>query len=257
MWETTDGISNKPVPVKTIHSFKRMQRFQPYSAVVDALKQSSFLEVSGEEGSEVVKRKVAYDPTIKDIARDRTIYVKGFGEEKPSTQFDIEAFFTVHGPTNMVRLRRHEDGLFKGSVFVEFSDEKTAQDFLKLEPKPLWEGKDELKIMSKADYMEEKNQLIKEGKMEPNQTRPFYGPAAEKGRGRGGRGNGFRGGRDRGDRDPDDWKRRREDDQKSGFRDNKRGRGNRDGRGRGRGRGGNDRGPRNGRRDDESDSRSR
>ncbi|RDW92054.1 hypothetical protein BP5796_01448 [Coleophoma crateriformis] len=250
MWELTDGATNLPVSVAKIHSFKRMQRFQPYSAVVAALKDSEFLEVVGPEGSEEVKRKTPYDPKSRlgHKSESRSIYVKGFGDEEPTTQFDIEAFFTPYGPINSVRLRRTEDKLFKGSVFVEFADDELAEKFLALESKPLWQGKNDLKIISKREYIAGKEQDIKDGKLEPSQTRPFRG-------GRGGRG-GSRGGRD-GDRDPNDWKKRREHDQKNGFKDRRGGRGGRGGRGRGN-RDRDDRGPRNDRnreREDKADDK--
>lgn len=262
MWKLTDGVSNKPVPIKTLHTFGRMRRFQPYEAVVAALRKSVFLDVVGLEGLEGVQRKVPYDPSTrptKSKVEARSIYVKGFGEEEPSTQFDIETFFIPYGPTRSVRLRRSdEDRLFKGSVFVEFQDEETAQKFMELEDKPKWKGED-LKYMTKTAYCEMKNQDILDGKVDPKiQTRA---PGASGGRERGGRGrgrggdrggrgrgdfkdrrgnkNGDRsGGRDREDRDPNDWKKRREEDRENGFKNDRRGgRGNRNGRG---GRGGRD-----------------
>lgn len=232
LWNLTDGAENKPVLINEIHKFGRMTRFQPYSAVVEALRASKTLEVTGEEGEETVARKVAYNPNQpKHASLERSVYVKGFGEELPSSQFDIEAFFTPYGPTNAVRLRRSDDKVFKGSVFVEFADEETAKKFLNLDPKPQFKGGD-LQIMSKKDYEALRIQEIKDGKREPNKTR---GPK------RGGFKNSDRGGRDRDDRDPDDWKKRREDDQRSGFRDNKRDHRGRGGRG---GRRGGDRRPR-------------
>jgi lupus La protein len=208
-----------------------MKRFQPYSAVVAALKESAYLDVVGAEGEEEIKRKIPYDPSKRDDRDPRTVYAKGFGEEQASTQFDIEAFFAPYGPVNSVRLRRYEDKGFKGSVLVEFQDLDTAKKFLELETKPLWQGKHEIAFKSFVDYKAEKNEMIREGKMEPGQTR---GP-----RGRGGR---FRGSGDRRDRDPNDWKKRRDQDQKSGFRDRRDGRGG-PGRGRGnRGNGSQDRG---------------
>lgn len=232
-----------------------MRRFQPYSAVVSALRNSVFLDVVGPQGEEGVQRKAPYDPATRQSSKveARSIYAKGFGEEEPSTQFDIETFFVPFGPTRSVRLRRSDqDRLFKGSVFVEFQDEETAQKFMDLEDKPKWKGED-LKYMTKAAYCDMKLKDIQDGKVEPKiQTQPYRGRGRGGNRGgdRGGRGRGdFKnrrgnkdgdrsGGRDREDRDPNDWKKRREDDRANGFKDDRRGgRGNRNGRG---GRGGRD-----------------
>ncbi|KAK3502707.1 hypothetical protein B0T13DRAFT_534337 [Neurospora crassa] len=239
MWETTGGVENKPVSLKTICSFKRMQMFQPYSAVVAALKESAFLDVSGEEGQETVKRKKAYTSS-SDAQKARlaaSVYVKGFGEETGSTQFDIEAFFTKFGQVNLVKLRRNEENKFKGSVFVEFKTEDEANAFVALNPAPKWQDQ-ELVIKKKKDYLDEKTQLIKEGKMEPGTSKKkifFEGSikGAERGRGRGGRSGGDKG----------DWKSRRDNDQRNGFKGGRgRGRGGRGSRG---GRGGRDNRDRN------------
>lgn len=229
--DATKGLENHPVSLKKLHSFGRMRRFQPYSAVVAALKDSRFLNVTGEEGEEMVSRKVAYDPnTPVSKSESRSVYVKGFGDEEPSSQFDIEAFFAQFGSTNAVRLRRTPEKLFKGSVFVEWSDEETAQKFLALDPQPKWKGKHTLQVMSKTAYLEIKQQEIQDGTIQPSESR---GPTRGRGRGHG-RGRGSRNGQDRGDRDPDDWKKRREDDRANGFKNdrrNQRGRGRRDDRG--------------------------
>ncbi|KAL6881662.1 hypothetical protein HDV57DRAFT_71419 [Trichoderma longibrachiatum] len=235
MWETCGGSENKPMPIATIHSFKRMRCFQPYSAVVAALRESKFLEVSGEEGKEVVKRKVPYKPmtTSKAKAEAATVYAKGFGDEQPDTQFELEKFFAQFGEVSGLKLRRTNEGLFKGSVFVTFADEETAKKFLALDPAPKWKEHD-LKIMSKRDYCEEKSELIKQGKLAPNGTsqKKFYE----------GKDFGKRNLRSNASGDQDDWKKRREQDQKSGFKGGRGGGRGRGGRGRGgRGRGGRDR----------------
>jgi lupus La protein len=250
-----------PVKVAHICEFGRMKRFKPISAVVPALRDSEFLEVTGPEGLEEIKRKYPYDPDAKrPKSEPRSIYAKGFGDEEPSSQFDIEAFFSPYGPINSVRLRRTDDKLFKGSVFVEFQDVETAKKFLELDPKPLWKGEHVLKIMPKKQYQDEKVEEIRDGKIRPGPTHNFRG----RGRGRGDRGGNRdrndrdRGGldrrdRDKGDRDPDDWKKRREDDRANGFRDDRNGRDHKGGRGRGRGR--HDRGPRDNDRNRERDDR--
>ncbi|KAI9816228.1 MAG: hypothetical protein M1827_001829 [Pycnora praestabilis] len=229
--EKVGGSHNNPVSIKVIHSFKRMRHFQPYSAVIEALKDSTFLDVTEDEA---IRRKVPIDEAsygksteegakvYEDKAMDRSIYAKGFGEETPSTQFDIEAFFAPHGPTNAIRLRRAFSKLFKGSVFVEFDNEATQKAFMTLEPKPKWKGQD-LQWKSKRDYVDEKAKLFAEGKAKPGQNWKGKFPSGEE----------------------KDWRTRRDEDQKSGFRGRGRGRGADRGSGRGRGRG-NGRGGRDG-----------
>ncbi|KAH0562981.1 hypothetical protein GP486_002459, partial [Trichoglossum hirsutum] len=171
------GVENKPISLKMIATFKRMKRFQPYEAIVAALKDSEFLDITE---NEEVKRKVPLELTAtgktvyeahqkwEDKTMDRSIYAKGFGEETPTTQFEIEAFFAPYGPTNAIRLRRMTDRTFKGSVFVEFQDTALQQAFLALEPKPKWKGEVDLVWKSKRDYVDEKDRDIKAGKIKPN-----------------------------------------------------------------------------------------
>ncbi|KAH6659630.1 hypothetical protein BKA67DRAFT_529773 [Truncatella angustata] len=218
--DLTGLAENKPVPLKTICSFKRMRRFQPYSAVVAAMKESKDLIVDGPEGEETLQRKKPFDPTRRTKIDERSVYVKGFGEEGQSTQLDIEAFFTQFGETNSVRLRRGDDGGFKGSVFVEWADQEAADKFMALDPQPKWKDHDML-ILRKLVYQEQKNEKFRNGDGE------LSGPRRGRGNFRGGRG-GNRGG-------SDNWKDRRDRDQKNGHRDQR-------GRGRGRGRGNRGRG---------------
>ncbi|CAG9939119.1 unnamed protein product [Clonostachys rosea f. rosea IK726] len=213
MWEQCGGEENKPIAVKKIHSFKRMRSFQPYSAVVAALRDSSLLDVEGEEGEETLKRKVPYKPmgAVKAKTEAATVYVKGFGDETPTTQYDLEVFFSKFGDIKGIKLRRTNEDFFKGSVFVTFADEEAAKAFVGLNPAPKWNDHD-LKIMTKHAYCQEKNELIRQGKLEPNSTNPkkFYEGKLGGGRGRGNDRNG--------PRDHDDWKKRRDYDQKNGFR---------------------------------------
>jgi lupus La protein len=166
------GSENKSVPIEKIHSFKRMRRFQPFSAVVDALKQSKTLDVVGDNDDEI-RRKVPFvppeaDDEFNDPSLPRAIYAKGFGNEQSSTQLDIENFFAPYGPINMVRLRRKlPEKRFKGSVFVEFQSEDLQKAFLQLDPKPKWQGQ-ELQIMSKEEYCQSKLEDIKSGKIPAN-----------------------------------------------------------------------------------------
>jgi lupus La protein len=124
-----------------------------------------------------------------------------------------------------VRLRRQEDGTFKGSVFVEFVDADSAKQFLEMEEKPKFNDQ-ELEVMSKQAYVENKNQAILEGTVKPKSpTR--YGSG-------GNRYNGNRDNRERrgsflhkrkrenddddDDGDKDNWRSRREKFQRGGGR---------------------------------------
>jgi lupus La protein len=234
------GSKNHSIPISVIHNFKRMRRFQPLSAVIAALKESDVLEVVNDDE---VKRKTPLpekvgthfedvDLTIfENEAMSRSLYAKGFGKETASTQYDIESFFEPYGPIRAVRLRRNDQKSFKGSVFVEFEDEDTMNAFLELDPKPKWQD-NELKIMSKKEYCEMKVEDIKEGRIQANSRGrdERYGNDRHRGRGRGGhrgnrgrdresRRNGHGRYRDRDDRDDDDWKGRRDDFQRRGYRD--------------------------------------
>ena len=227
----TGGSENRPVELTVLHSFKRMRHFQPFSAIVTALRDSTFLDLTDDDTK--VKRKVPFTREIKsdaidrevvqhyeDRAAPRSIYAKGFGAEDKDTQLDIEAFFTGFGPWNAVRLRRAHDKLFKGSVFVEFDSEEAQKKFLAIDPKPQYKGKD-LQIMGKKEYCDKKLEDIKAGKIKAHS----YDPKR-----RGGFQNGNK--RKHDNEDDRDWRQRRDDDNKNGSR------------GRGRGRGGNHKGGR-------------
>lgn len=208
-----------------------MRHFQPFEAIVEAMKESTILELTDDDTC--VKRREPLpealnngpDPNairvFEDRAQPRSVYAKGFGEEQSSTHFDIEAFFAQYGPTNAIRLRRSDSKIFKGSVFVEFATEELQQAFLALDPKPQFQGKD-LQIMSKKEYCESKVEDIKSGKVRPNDGSRFT-------RGRGDRSYGGRDKRKRDDEDDRDWRDRRDSDRKNGFRDDRRGGGRRRG----------------------------
>jgi lupus La protein len=231
------------VPIDLICSFKRMRHFQPRTAVIAALKESTILDLVDDDTA--LQRKVPVPADLgnksqfeivkihEDAAMSRSVYVKGFGAEEPSTQFDLEAWFSKFGSTNSVRLRRSEDKSFKGSVFVEFDSEATAKAFLEVDPKPTYNGK-ELLIKSKKAYCDDKVADIEAGKIKPKGPRQREDRYKERGNRRGSPSYGD----DRIDRD--DWKARKEADQKSGFRDDRE---RRSGRGRGSrgGKGGNER----------------
>ena len=204
-----------------------MRHFQPLSAVIDALKESVVLDVVDDDTA--IQRKtplpeglvgkpmVEIQRVHEDKSMARSIYAKGFGEEQPSTQFDTEAFFAQHGSTNSVRLRRSFDGRFKGSVFVEFDTEETQKAFLALNPKPKWQG-NELQIKSKKQYCDDKVDDIAAGRVRPNEDDRSHQKGGRD-RDRQGEKGGRRGKDNRDDNDTRDWRVRRAEDRKDGFKD--------------------------------------
>ncbi|KAG4303999.1 hypothetical protein PORY_002652 [Pneumocystis oryctolagi] len=162
LWNTSQK-NNGWVSIEVISNFKRMRRFRPIEAIVKALRTSKdLLEIS--EDGKYVRRKI---PLIKPGEDEKTayikrsVYVKGFGEETKTSQIDIENFFKKYGKINVVRLRREDDGSFKGSVFCEFAELKFKEDFLKADPKPQYNGRN-LLIMSKQEYIDMKSVNSKE-----------------------------------------------------------------------------------------------
>lgn len=249
VFKEMDGAKNRPIPIKHIHTFKRMRRFQPYSAVVKALRESEVLEVldtdrySG-EGNEAVKRKVPVQLVEREGDRnvsleehherlvrrsmnnlDASIYAKNFGSMDIG-QIELENFFRPYGAV-MVRMRRDADDKWKGSVFVEFPTPEAQKEFLALDPAPKFKDS-QLTIMGKREYSKMK---CDEKGITPNwekdqNTRTFHKPynrdrsdrsegrgrGGQRGGGRGGRGNGRGRGRGNyGNRDRDDRNGRREE----------------------------------------------
>jgi lupus La protein len=229
------------VSIKHISEFKRMRRFRPYSAVVNALRESKDLVVldDGEfngVGKEAVKRKEAIvvpaetgdeenPPSattlfwrLKDLSSNKmetSVYVKNFGNADDAGQIALEQFFRPYGSV-MVRKRRAEDGSWKGSVFVEFESEESQKQFLALDPAPKF-NENELTIMGKKEYnakkCEEKGiEPDSEPKGRSNGHRNRDDRERDGGRGRGrGRGRGGRAGRGGYGRDNDRDNRSRRD----------------------------------------------
>jgi lupus La protein len=226
-----------------------MRHFQPYSAVVDALCDSDVLEVVDKDktGEEMVKRKKALvaPKDVRDEKRapfvwelynrcsaaswksklGRSAYAKGFngseekGNVKDVSQVNLELFFKPFGCVS-VRKRRDDEGIYKGSVFVEFESEDSLKQFLELDPKPKYQG-NELLTMSKSGYNEMK---CKEKGIVPGWQRNRGNDGShENSRDRGGHGGRSRGrGRGRG-RGSGDYNNRSHDDRRRRERSNSRG----------------------------------
>lgn len=221
------GSENHPVEISLLRTFKRMRHFEPLEAIVEALRTSKLLQLTDDDTkvqrkqplSKATDEGVNHDQlrVYEDKAMSRSVYVKGFGAEVPSTQFDIEAWFAQFGTTNAVRLRRADDKLFKGSVFAEFETEEQAKAFLELDPRPKYNDKD-MQIMSKKEYCEKKVEDIKAGKIKAGDDR--HRNSRDNRQNRGGNRYNDRD-RRRGGDDDRDWRTRRDEDKKNGFRSDK------------------------------------
>ncbi|ORX90690.1 La-domain-containing protein [Basidiobolus meristosporus CBS 931.73] len=125
------GLANSNdgwVSIATIASFKRMRQFTDKDLIVEALRESPELLEVNEEGAMVRRTK-----PLSNLAEDskRFVYVKGFPEEYPELQEELEKFFEEHGKVLSVRMRRARPGNnFKGSVFVEFATSEEADELV-------------------------------------------------------------------------------------------------------------------------------
>jgi len=87
---------------------------------------SDLVEVSAD--GKMLKRKTLV--TLSGPPRERSIFVKGFPKEMDVTVEDMIVLFSQFGRVLSVRLLRSQNRQFKGSVFVEFSNEGEAKGAL-------------------------------------------------------------------------------------------------------------------------------
>ncbi|KZS89469.1 hypothetical protein SISNIDRAFT_479724 [Sistotremastrum niveocremeum HHB9708] len=156
MWTLHTANEEHWVPIATVASFKRMKPYQSHGVpwVATALREHS-TELEVDEKGENCRRSTEVKDSKPEEQMDRSIYAKGFGEEYPTLQQELESFFSTFGEIRALRMRRSETKEFKGSVFVEFDSKDLATSFLAQDPKPKWKDAD-LLIMSKLDYCEMK-----------------------------------------------------------------------------------------------------
>lgn len=185
--------------LRSIANFKRMRRFQPFTAVVAALRESKELEV--DEKGERVRRVNELRPfSAVNGPVARSVYVKGFAEETKTLQIDLEKYFEGFGTIKVVRLRRTDEGLFKGSVFAEFATLEEQSAFLEKaagEQKLTYEGQT-LEAMAKKAYLDMKEQQYGGNFPKSNGKKSFNAFSKENQKGRAAGGNNTRGGRGRG-----------------------------------------------------------
>ncbi len=97
--------------------------------VAEALEGSESLTLSEDKAR--VRRTVALTSAEQAMMQidQRSLYASPFPFN--TTLDAITAFFSERAPVNCVRMRRHAESKdFRGSIFVEFADEETAQKVL-------------------------------------------------------------------------------------------------------------------------------
>jgi len=138
------------VALATLTTFNRLKQLTTDVAVIaNALKPSILVQIS-EDGKMVKKAQ----PLVEDEATsERTVYSKGW--PKQTTLEQATQFYSAFGKVLMVRLRRHKNKEFKGSLLVEFTTKEEAVAALAAAPQP--EGS-KLLYMSKVQWEQEKRE---------------------------------------------------------------------------------------------------
>ncbi|KAG8871596.1 hypothetical protein FRB97_008488 [Tulasnella sp. 331] len=173
MWALHTKTAHHWIPISVLSSFKRMEPYKHYGVpwIAKVLKEESEELLEVDEKGENVRRKTALVPPGMQ-QYENSVYAKGFPDQRPGLQQEIEAFFTTYGQVASVRMRRAEDRKFKNSVFCEFKSNSSALAFLAADPKPKFEDK-ELLTMSKDAYVTTKS--AEKGFPKPNPMRVLAG----------------------------------------------------------------------------------
>uniref|UniRef100_A0A182SJR0 Lupus La protein n=1 Tax=Anopheles maculatus TaxID=74869 RepID=A0A182SJR0_9DIPT len=153
------------VPLDVLLTFKRLKSLSDdKKVIVDAIAKSDegLIEIS--EDKEKLRRHPERPlPEMNEERRKelyaRTVYVKGFAPQGGTTMHELVEFFESFEKVNNIVMRKYLDKptkkyLFKGSLFVTFTDKEECEKFLAKGPLK-YKGK-ELICMMQNDYYESK-----------------------------------------------------------------------------------------------------
>uniref|UniRef100_A0A182Y0F9 Uncharacterized protein n=1 Tax=Anopheles stephensi TaxID=30069 RepID=A0A182Y0F9_ANOST len=153
------------VPLDVLLTFKRLKSLsEDKKVIVDSIAKSDegLIEIS--EDKEKLRRHPERPlPEMNEERRKelyaRTVYVKGFAPQGGTTMHELVEFFESFEKVTNIVMRKYLDKptkkyLFKGSLFVTFSDKEECAKFLEKGPLK-YKGK-ELICMMQNDYYESK-----------------------------------------------------------------------------------------------------
>ncbi|XP_053673458.1 la protein homolog [Anopheles nili] len=159
------------VPLDVLLTFKRLKALSEDKVVIaDAIAKSDegLIEVS--EDREKLRRHPERPlPEMNEATRKelyaRTVYVKGFAPQDGTTLSELVEFFQPYDKVTNIVMRKYLDKpskkyLFKGSVFVSFTNTEQCEKFLGQQPLK-YKGK-ELICKMQNDYYEMKRTELKE-----------------------------------------------------------------------------------------------
>lgn len=115
------------VEIKVLLTFNKLKALTTdVAAVAESLKDSDVVDVSADG----LSFKRSAELPANDDSGARTVYVKGYPVDDETVTIDsVKEQFSAYGKVLLVRLRRIKlTKGFKGSVFVEFDNEKTVGD---------------------------------------------------------------------------------------------------------------------------------
>uniref|UniRef100_A0A8R1TRD4 Uncharacterized protein n=1 Tax=Onchocerca volvulus TaxID=6282 RepID=A0A8R1TRD4_ONCVO len=169
------------VQLTTMLRFKRLAQISSDPKTIgESLKHSKLMQVS-EDGSKIRRNPEVPLPENSleywQVVKRRTVYIKGF--ERDTKLDDILNFVKQFGSVENVMMRREksEKRAFKGSVFVTYKDQETAEAFVNSDTKQ-FNGNDLLKMMQN-DYWANKQKELKEKRLAARAAKQAKKKAAE------------------------------------------------------------------------------
>uniref|UniRef100_A0A915PRA1 Uncharacterized protein n=1 Tax=Setaria digitata TaxID=48799 RepID=A0A915PRA1_9BILA len=169
------------IQLTTMLKFKRLAQICSDSTIIsESLKHSKLMQVS-EDGTKIRRNPEVLLPENSleywQIVKRRTVYIKGFGRDTKLD--DILSFVKQFGSVENVMMRREksEKRAFKGSVFVTYKNQETAEAFVNSNVKQ-FNGNDLLKMMQN-DYWANKQKELKEKRLAARAAKQAKKKAAE------------------------------------------------------------------------------